>query len=161
MDGQRAGRVASIDRVPSIEKRPGPARPERRPSLPADLAPHRELTIGWAAVLGIGWPLVVAASLALEPAPANPEAPVPLAVELAGLALFVALITTVVAAGIRRRAAAVTGAAFGVGSLAFAVLCPVTGHHALGLWWFGEVGLVAGMLGLSLAALGRRARVGA
>jgi len=156
MDGQRAHRV-SIDRVPAITRRRAPARSAPRPS-PSALAPGDQLRIAWAAALGVGWPLVVAVSTALEPAAAEPEAAPPLVVELAALGLLTALLTTVVAAGLRHRAAPVAGVAAGVGFLTFAVLCPVTGHHALGLWWFAEIGLVAGMLAVSMAALGRRAR---
>jgi hypothetical protein len=82
-------------------------------------------------------------------------------VELAALGLLAALLTTVIAAGLRHRAAPVAGVAAGVGFLTFAVLCPVTGHHAFGMWLVAEIGLVTAMLAASLAALGRRARTGA
>lgn len=160
MDGQRAHRVSSIDRVPAITRRRVTTRPAPRPSPPA-VAPDGRLTIPWAVALGLGWPLVVAVSTALEPVPAEPEAAPPPVVELAALGLLAALLTTVIAAGLRHRAAPVAGVAAGVGFLTFAVLCPVTGHHAFGLWWVAEIGLVTAMLAASLAALGRRARTGA
>lgn len=160
MDGQRAHRVLSIDRVPAITPRRAATRRAERPSPPVP-APPAQLRIAWAVALGVGWPLVFAISDALVPAAAEPEAPPGLAVELAKLGLFAALVTTIVAAGLRHRAAPVAGSAAGIVFLTFAVLCPVTGHHTFGTWWVAEMGLVTAMLAVSLAALGHRARTGA
>jgi hypothetical protein len=150
MDGQRARLVTrTLDRVPTIRRvTPGAARP-----APDRLAPT------WAAILGFGWPLATVVSIALEPAPADPEAAVPVIVSLASLALFVALVATAVAAGNRRPLAAVAGVLTGLIALGFTVTCPVSGHHTLGAWWYGQLGLTLAMLGVSVAALGRRARV--
>jgi hypothetical protein len=46
------------------------------------------------------------------------------------------------------------------GTPTFVVACPVSGHHAFGLWWYAELAVVVGMLGVSLAALGGRATEG-
>lgn len=113
------------------------------------------LPLQWAVALGVGWPLVTVLSIALEPVPADPNAPVPLVIEVAGLALLFGLLITAVAAGIRHRAAAVAGVVTGLLSTTFVVACPVSGHHAFGLWWIAQLGLVAGMLAVSLVALGR------
>jgi hypothetical protein len=150
MDGQRARLAARVlDRVPTIQ----PAAPSRSTAAP------RLLRRGWAAVLGLGWPLAIIASIAVEPAPANPDAPVPLIIELAGLALFVGLVATGIAAGIRHRGAAVAGVATGLLATTFSVTCPVSGHHSFGLWWVAQMAVTTTMLGVSLAALGRRATV--
>ena len=82
----------------------------------------------------------------------------PVIVSLASLALFVALVATAVAAGNRRPLAAVAGVVTGLIALGFTVTCPVSGHHTLGAWWYGQLGLTLAMLGVSVAALGRRAR---
>ena len=149
MDGQRARLVTrTLDRVPTIRR----VTPESRPA-PDRLAPT------WAAILGFGWPMATVVSIALEPAPADPEAAVPVIVSLASLALFVALVATAVAAGNRRPLAAVAGVLTGLIALGFTVTCPVSGHHTLGAWWYGQLGLTLAMLGVSVAALGRRARV--
>ena len=149
MDGQRARLVTrTLDRVPTIRK----VAPDR-----ARLAPVL-LTRGWAGVLGFGWPLAIVIGMALEPAPADPNAPVPAIVSLASLALFAALVATAVAAGNRHPSAAIGGLVTGLLSLGFVVSCPVSGHHTFGAWWFGEMALTLAMLGVSLAALGRRAR---
>lgn len=117
----------------------------------------RPLSRSWSVVLGVGWPLVVLASLALEPTPADPDAPVPLVIALASLGALAAVLATSVAAGLRHRAAAVTSVVSGLLLATFVVACPVSGHHELGLWWYAELALVVGMLGVSLAALGERA----
>jgi hypothetical protein len=98
------------------------------------------------------------ASIALEPAPADPEAAVPVVVSLASMGLFAALVATAVAAGNRHPSAAVGGVVTGLIALGFTVSCPVTGHHTFGAWWFGQMALTLAMLGVSFAALGRRAR---
>lgn len=163
MDGQRTRLVTSVlDREPDTQRaQPAAARPMRdarsRPPRPT----HGLLTMPWAAAIGLGWPLAIAATIALEPVPADPDAPVPLVIELASLGLFAALLATVVAAGIRHWGAAVAGLAVGLLAVTFTVACPVSGHHAVGLWWFGQLGLVVAMLATSLAALGQRTRAGA
>jgi hypothetical protein len=149
MDGQRARLVTrTLDRVPTI----------RRVAPDQDRVAPGALTPAWAGVLGFGWPLAIVLGMALEPAPADPNAPVPFIVALASLALFAALVATAVAAGNRHPAAAIGGVLTGLLSLGFVVSCPVSGHHTFGAWWFGEMALTLGMLGVSLAALGRRAR---
>ncbi|MGH2475284.1 MAG: hypothetical protein ACRDIL_08450 [Candidatus Limnocylindrales bacterium] len=116
------------------------------------------LTPTWAGILGFGWPLAIVASIALEPAPADPEAAVPVVVSLASVGLFAALVATAVAAGNRHPSAAIAAVVTGLLALGFTVSCPVSGHHAFGAWWFGQMALTLPMLGVSLAALGRRAR---
>jgi hypothetical protein len=149
MDGQRARLVTrTLDRVPTI----------RRAAPVTGHAALGRLTPTWSGILGFGWPLAVVVSIALEPAPADPEAAVPVIVSLASLALFAALVATAVAAGNRHPSAAVAGVVTGLIALGFTVTCPVSGHHTLGAWWFGQLALTLAMLGVSVAALGRRAR---
>jgi hypothetical protein len=149
MDGQRARLVTrTLDRVPTIRKVEAD---EPRPATDR-LAPT------WAGIIGFGWPLAIVASIALEPAPADPEAAVPVVVSLASLGLFAALVATAVAAGNRHPSAAVAGVVTGIIALGFTVTCPVSGHHTFGAWWYGQMALTLAMLGVSLAALGRRAR---
>ncbi|MGH9230192.1 MAG: hypothetical protein ACRD07_15975 [Acidimicrobiales bacterium] len=149
MDGQRARLVTrTLDRVPTI----------RRAAPDTARAMSERLTPAWAGILGFGWPLVVVVSIALEPAPADPEAAVPVAVTLASLGLFAALVATAVAAGNRHPSAAVAGVVTGLIGLGFTVTCPVSGHHTLGVWWYGQLVVTLAMLGVSAAALGRRAR---
>ena len=172
MDGQRAKLAARrFDRATTIPPaaepspdasppRPAPA-PPRRPAQ----APHRsrpeapgELSDRWAAVLGIGWPLAIVASMVLEPTPADPDAPGPVLAELANLGLLLALVGTAIAAGVRHGAAAVGGVVTGLLVVSLAIACPVSGHHAIGLWWFAELGILTAMLAVSGVALQRTRR---
>lgn len=152
MDGRHARLVSTaLDRLPTIP---------RTPAAPTRSSGHR-LKSGWAALLGLGWPLVLAAARALEPVPTEPEATPDPIVDLASLALFSALVATAVAAAHRQRAAAVAGVVVGLILMVSSVTCPLTGHHSFGLWWVAQLGLVAIMLAASLAGLGDRARAGA
>ena len=149
MDGQRARLVTrTLDRVPTI---PRATRVQARPAL-------GQLTPGWAGVLGFGWPLAFVLSIALEPAPADPNAAVPVIVSLASIGLFAALVATAVAAANRHPSAAIGGVVTGLVALGFTISCPLSGHHTFGAWWFGQMALTLAMLGVSFAALGRRAR---
>jgi hypothetical protein len=149
MDGQRARLVTrTLDRVPTI-RREAPVRTRHAPG---------RLTPTWAGILGFGWPLAVVVSMALEPAPADPEAAVPVVVVLASLGLFAALVATAAAAGNRHPSAAVAGVITGLIALGFTVTCPVSGHHTFGAWWFAQMGVTLAMLAVSAAALGGRAR---
>ena len=149
MDGQRARLVTrTLDRVPTIRR----VAPVRSPQAPGRLTPT------WAGILGFGWPLAVVVSIALEPAPADPEAAVPVVVVLASLGLFAALVATAAAAGNRHPSAAVAGVITGLIALGFTVTCPVSGHHTFGAWWFAQMGVTLAMLAVSAAALGGRAR---
>ena len=78
--------------------------------------------------------------------------------ELANLGLLFALVGTAIAAGVRHRAAAVGGVVTGLLVVALAIACPVSGHHAIGLWWFAELGILTAMLAVSGSALQRTRR---
>lgn len=148
MDGQRARFVErTLDRVPTIPR-----------AAPVTTRAPGRLTTTWAGILGFGWPLALVVSVAIEPPPAHPEAAVPIVVSLASLALFTALVATAIAAGNRHPSAAGLGVVTGLIALGFTVSCPVSGHHTLGAWWFGQLALTLAMLAVSAAALGGRAR---
>ncbi|HLM63811.1 MAG TPA: hypothetical protein VK306_05905 [Acidimicrobiales bacterium] len=154
MDGRRARLIdPTLDGVPRIERAP-----EAAPGAPARHLAPRSLTPGWAAALGFGWPLAFLTVTALEPAPVDPAAPVPLVVELASLVFLAALGMTVVAAAMRQGIAAAAAVVTGVVALAFTISCPISGHHTYGLWWIAELVVLGAMTAVSVAALGRRAR---
>jgi hypothetical protein len=174
MDGQRAKLAARrFDRATTIPPateptpdvsppQPAPA-PVRRPAQASPSSQPQAQALGqlsgrWAAVLGFGWPLAIVASMALEPTPADPSAPVPVLAELANLGLFIALVGTAIAAGVRHGAAAVGGVVTGLLVVPLAIACPVSGHHAIGLWWFAELGILTAMLAVSGVALQRTRR---
>ncbi len=128
-------------------------------TIPATVPPESALLRpAWAAVLGVGWPLAFLIMLALEPAPADPQAAQPLAGTLLAVGFMTGLLLTSAAAGTRHRLAAGAAAVTGVFALVGAAACPASGHHAYGAWWFAQMAVVIAMLGVSVAALGARAR---
>ncbi|HZM30049.1 MAG TPA: hypothetical protein VFB77_06135 [Acidimicrobiales bacterium] len=143
MDGKRSRFVEVVDGIRTIPER-------RRPAL---------LTRGWAAALGLGWPLAFLVRTALTPVPADPQAVAPAMAYLFGAGMMVALLLTATMAGVRDRTAAIAGSVTGVLFLVDTVACPVTGHHSYGAWWFAQMAVVVAMLAVSVAALGSRARI--
>ena len=144
MDGSKAREaLRALHRAPVIERQATPA------------APAPSLRFGWAVALGIGWPVVMALCVAIEPAPTDPNAPVPLIVNLGGFALLFAMGATAVAAAGRRPAAIGFSALAGALALAFTISCPASGHHAYALWWFGELAFTLAMLAVTAVAARR------
>jgi len=132
--------------APAADPRP----PRRR--LFAELG--GPLSRSWGLALAVAWVVVVAVGMAVEPAPANPDAPVPLIADL----LSTGLMATwgAMAAGIfqRRRFAAAASVVGGLGLLALTVACPASGHHGgIGAWWGVQMVGVVGLLALSGRAL--------
>ena len=106
--------------------------------------------LGWAKAVGLAWAVGLPAGLALEPAPTQPDA-VP---SVLGTVLSFALISLLAAtaSGLVQRArwgfAASAGGAFLLAGMAIA--CPVSGHHAMGLWWVGQAAIAVGLMALSV-----------
>lgn len=131
-----------------------------------DLGPDREvveqkLSKGWCMGLLVAWAVIFSSAAAVEPPPAHPNAPEPLAAVLLATALLGAWALMGVGLVARHptgaKASFVAGALF----LAGAIACPVTGHHAsVGLWWFYELAGAATLMALSLLALPRRSAAG-
>ena len=116
------------------------------------------LSEGWAAVLGLGWPIVWWVLPYIEPMPAHPQAAVSTVEVVVTVGLLACLFATSVLAGTRRRAAAPAAFVTGLVSVTMVVSCPVSGHHHFGLWWLGELALVLAMLAVSVAGLRATAR---
>ena len=95
MDGKRAREVDPTLKPPEIRRTP-PAAPARTGVL----------SEGWAAVLGLGWPLVFMVMLLLQPTADNPQAVPPVFDVVVQAGLLLGLIATSVLAGNRDRAAA-------------------------------------------------------
>lgn len=99
----------------------------------------RRLPIGWAVFAGFVGPALAAVCVALEPAPAKPNAPEPLIATLLGFALLVAWSGAAVTAGRRRPSALGWASVVGGLSMALTISCPLSGHHtSIGLWWVGQ-----------------------
>ena len=136
-------------------------RPERVVEVDVESADQpvveQRLTRGWAIGLLVAWAFIFSTAAAVEPPPAHPNAPEPLAGVLLGTALFAAW--AFMGVGLLARHVNGAKASFVAASvfLAGAIACPVTGHHAsIGLWWFYELAGAATLMALSLLALPKR-----
>ena len=147
MDGKRARLIDPALDHPKIPPAP-PAAPPRSETL----------SEGWAAVLGLGWPLAFLAMLMLEPVPDNPEVAASTIAIVVSLAFYAGLIATSVLAGARHRAAAPAAALTGLVTMGMVVSCPLSGHHGFGAWWFAELAVVGAMLAVSVAGLRQLSR---
>ena len=126
--------------------------------LGADVGEVR-LSRGWCLGLVLAWAFIFSTAAAIEPAPANPNAPEPLAAVLLGMGLMGAW--ALMGVGLLARHPTGAKASFVASSLflAGAIACPVTGHHqSVGLWWFYELAGAATLMALSVLALPRRSR---
>jgi hypothetical protein len=108
----------------------------------------------WAAGLAVAWFAIFSTGVALEPAPADPNAALPLVETILVSGLMIGW--TVMAAGFARRrrygAAGSLVAAFFLVGMTFA--CPVSGHHTgIGAWWWFELAGSTTLVGLSGRAL--------
>jgi len=110
----------------------------------------------WPLGLGLAWVVVLVAATLLEPAPADPDAPVPLWASALFLAHFATLGAMAAGLSSRRRMGLVASVgAAGLGLLASA-MCPVSGHHTgVGAWWYLQMAGFTGLVAAGLAGLRR------
>ena len=134
---------------PSVEEIPVP--------LPAPTRGDTALlSTRWAWFAGLVGPVVAAFCIAVEPPPANPNAPEPLIGTLLTIGLLVAW-TGAALTAVRRRPEALRWAStVGVLSVAMTVACPLSGHHTgVGLWWVAQ--LIVSATAWTIAANGAHA----
>ncbi|MGH9222481.1 MAG: hypothetical protein ACRD2W_01480, partial [Acidimicrobiales bacterium] len=134
-----------------------PCQVRHRVRRPADRRLDRR-TAMW---LGIGCPAITAINIAIEPVPADPQAPVPVAASLLFLAFTAAVVATSVFAARRETKIFPYAVAAGVGAVVLTVTCPMSGHHAgIGWWWYTQMALSAGFLAVSAGAWRRHRAAG-
>jgi len=136
-------------------------RPEQVVEVEVDRAVEEvgeeRLSRGWCLGLLLAWAFIFSTSVAVEPPPAHPNAPEPLAAVLLSTVLLGAW--ALMGVGLLARHPSGAKASFVAAGLflAAAIACPVTGHHSsIGLWWFYELAGAATLMALSLLALPRR-----
>jgi hypothetical protein len=103
-----------------------------------------------------GWFVLFPLALSLEPTPAT-DAAEPWWAYAVSIALLGAIASSFV--GLSRRMRWGAGASF-IGASLFTAgvfACPATGHHAMGLWWFGEMSIALALVAFSAVAYLRRA----
>jgi hypothetical protein len=143
-----AAEPMAVERRRALQQQP--ERDGRR--LLADLA--EPLSRSWGLALVVAWVVVIAVGLAVEPAPFEPDAPVPLAADLLSMGLLTAW--GAMAAGViqGRRFAGAASLVGGLGLLALTLGCPLSGHHAgIGAWWGVQIVGAVGLVALSRRAL--------
>ena len=102
--------------------------------------------------VGVSWFVLYSIGAELEPAPNRSE---PLIGVMLGVTLVSLFVAALVGLGMRRR--------WGIGLSLIAastltvmsIMCPVSGHHTFGAWWYGQMLCALGLVGISLWALAR------
>jgi predicted transporter len=104
--------------------------------------------------VGVSWFVLYSIGAELEPAPNRSE---PLLGVLLGVALVSLFVAALVGIGMRRRWGLGLSLVAATTLTVMSVMCPVSGHHTFGAWWYGQMLCALGLVGISLAALTRPA----
>lgn len=104
---------------------------------------------GWTIATAAAWIAGIGLILLLEPAPADPAA-TSLVGEIIGTVVAMGLSVTMLGLVTRYRFGLAAAAATGGMMMAVSIACPVSGHHAFGAWWIGELAIVAGLTALGV-----------
>ena len=107
-----------------------------------------------AAALAISWYALGGIATLVEP---ESHHEVPLIGTVLQVAMAAALVVMAVGLIASRRWGLVASLGASLLFVAGAVACPTTGHHTIGLWWFGQMACTLGLVAVSVVAL-RRAR---
>lgn len=114
----------------------------------------------WVAAGAASWLLLLGIAVSIEPRPSDPTA-IPTLLDAIFTSVFlVALSAAAFGFSVRRRAGFAASLA-GAGVLLVGVLlCPATGHHAMGAWWYVQLACVGGLMAVSVLGLLRAPTVG-
>jgi hypothetical protein len=123
----------------------------RAPTQPDTREWLAETIDAWVAVaVGAAWIVLSVVTAVLEPAPQRSE-------PLIGVFLsvvFLAIVVTMFAGlGLRRRWGALAAVAASLVGVVATVACPISGHHAFGNWWYGQMACAAALVAVSFWAL--------
>jgi hypothetical protein len=99
------------------------------------------------------WAVAIPVGLALEPAPADPNAPLPWYGALLVYAFLSSLLLAAAGLVVRQRVGLVASVVAASILLFDTVACPVTGHHGYGTWWLGELALSLALVAVSAVAV--------
>jgi peptidoglycan/LPS O-acetylase OafA/YrhL len=110
-----------------------------------------------AVTAAVAWVVLLAVGIVVEPPPANPDAVDPWFVDAVGTLLISGLVLAFAGLWQRRRwSLAASLAAAGMLVLS-TLMCPVSGHHAVGAWWVVQLGCALGLVAVSALGLRRTA----
>jgi hypothetical protein len=130
----------------------------------AEAAPHadpepRLATRAWLAEridgklaggVAVAWLVLLQVAFALEPATNQSE---PIYGVVLELTMYVLLATMLTGLVMQRRFGLVASLGAAGFMTALSVACPVSGHHAFGTWWYGQMACVLGLVAASVVAL--------
>jgi hypothetical protein len=134
--------------TPVEEHQPDVVTPQPIAGLTERLSPW------WAAGLVVAWVGIFSTGVALEPAPADPDAALPFIEGLLVLGLMVSWVVAAVGLAGRRRYGAFGSLVAGVFLVGMTIACPVSGHHVgIGAWWWFEAVGSTALVALSGRAL--------
>jgi hypothetical protein len=119
---------------------------------------RREVSGVWALGTGLAWVVALQLMYVLEPAAARPDAMPAFLMTAMTFTMNAGLLAMTVGLVRRARWAFGVGAAVAVLTVGAVVACPVSGHHAMGTWWFAQAALAVGLVVLSFAGWQASAR---
>lgn len=119
---------------------------------------RREVSTTWAWGTGIAWLLGYQAMLELEPAATSPDALPGFLLTAMAIAVNAGLVVMVAGLVHRARWGFAASGVLSMLVVGQVVACPITGHHALGVWWALQATIAAGLVVLSLAGWQAAAR---
>jgi len=125
------------------------------PSPPAAPPAERVLTPAGIRLLGAAMVGLFALSVSLTPAPDGPEPVLSAGEEIIATVMTWGMAAALVGFLLGRRWALWPALGISALSAVDVGLCPATGHHLVGMWWFGQVVIAAVLLALPAAALAR------
>jgi hypothetical protein len=102
--------------------------------------------------VGVSWFVLYSIGAALEPAPNRSE---PLIGVLLGITLVSLVVAALVGLGMRRRWGIGLSLVAALTLTVMSIMCPVSGHHTFGTWWYGQMLCTLGLVAISLATLSR------
>jgi hypothetical protein len=107
----------------------------------------------WVALgIGIAWFVLLAIGAELEPATDQAE---PLVGVLLGVAMLALFVTMLVGLAMRRRWGIAASFVGGIVLTTMSIMCPVSGHHSFGAWWYGQMACALALVAISVVALPR------
>jgi hypothetical protein len=126
--------------------------------VPEVASVRRDVSGTWALGTGIAWLVGLQLMYVLEPSAAQPDAMPAFLITAMALVMNAGLVVTAVGLVRRARWAFAVSGAVAMLNVGTVVACPVSGHHAMGLWWVAQASLAVGLVALSLAGWQAAAR---
>jgi hypothetical protein len=100
--------------------------------------------------VAVAWLVLLQVAFALEPATNQAEPIYGVVLEFTMYALLATMITGLV---MQRRFGLVASLGAAGFMTALSVACPISGHHAFGTWWYGQMACVLALVAASVVAL--------